>query len=90
MSQVYKYEVPFVVAELVSVRMPRGAKVLTLQVQSSKLMCWAIVNPDAPLARHDFLCVGTGNGEPSGVYVATIQKETCEWHFFDLGEATNA
>jgi hypothetical protein len=66
MKTIWKYKLEL--AKLQVVDMPRGAKILSLQVQDDSLACiWALVNDAAPKEAVGFLSVPTG--EPVTDYV---------------------
>lgn len=74
MSTVYKYEI----MERAELKMPRGAKVLTVQVQNGAPRLWALVDPEQPEERRVFEVYGTGHHIPdihSAAYVATFQVD---------------
>ena len=74
MSAVYKYEI----MDRTELRMPRGAKVLAVQVQNGAPRLWALVDPEQPEERRFFEVYGTGHPIPdihSAVYVATFQVD---------------
>jgi hypothetical protein len=76
MRTIYKYELTpnGIVAD-----MPRGAEVLTVQVQHGKPCIWAMVDPDAPTHTRHFRVIGTGHRFEADVlrsmYVGTFQLE---------------
>lgn len=76
-TTVHKFALPMADAPRVS--MPRGAEVLTVQVQGGptpeQVFLWARVNPDAPMEERPFRVSGTGHalGEGVGRYVGTFQ-----------------
>ena len=70
---VYKY--PFPVDDYVKIEMPRGALVLSVQVQDGAPTMWALVHPDSPKETRHFRVYGTGHEiDVNGlVYVGTFQ-----------------
>ena len=70
--------------------MPKGAKILSVQIQKGRLCLWAIVNPDAERVPRHIVVVGTGHelGFCNGAFINTIQMAGGDliWHIFDLGE----
>ena len=88
MTVIYKYEVPF--PEGV-VKLPREARILSVQVQQGRLCMWVEVQPEAPLVDHYFMSVGTGVAlEPlvqSGArlkYITTWQAGPFVWHLHEV------
>lgn len=74
MSVVYKYEI----MKRTELKMPRGAKALTVQVQNGAPRLWALVDPEQPEERRVFEVYGTGHKIPdihSVVYVGTFQVD---------------
>ncbi len=71
-------------------RMPKGAQVLSVQVQEGRPMVWALVDPQEKSVRRKFWIVGTGwNVNPDGLgsFVGTIQLAgDLVFHIFDGGE----
>lgn len=68
------------------VEMPRGAKVLTVQMQADRPCLWALVNlVDARTDERTFVVVGTGHPfDPTGrEYVGTIQDGSFVWHIWE-------
>lgn len=88
-SEVWKFEP--LVSESFGLLMPKGAEVLTVQVQHGKPQIWARVDPDAPKETRWFGFFGTGHpipGEAAGVqftYVDTFQVEAGQlvFHLFE-------
>lgn len=75
MKVVWKY--PFMVSDLVNIEMPRGARVLSVQVHKETPTMWALVDPLAPQEQRLFRCVGTGVPIPDSrdysQFIGTIQ-----------------
>jgi hypothetical protein len=69
---IWKY--PFEVTDNVSISMPGGAQILTVQAQNDTPCVWALVDPEAPKQTHHFRVYGTGHpiDEP-GQYLGTFQ-----------------
>lgn len=55
--------------------MPKGAEILTVQIQYGIPQIWALVNPDADLEVRHLVFYGTGHGCPDnpGKYIGTFQ-----------------
>jgi hypothetical protein len=78
-----------------AIEMPRGAQVLSVQVQRGQPRLWALVDPTAPKVRRRFWICGTGtyaNTDGLGTFVDTIQLEggALVFHVFDGGEIAAA
>jgi len=75
-----------------SVKMPKGAKILDVQVQRGIAVLWALVDTTAPSTRRRLMVKGTGNdcgdvpyhGEHVGTY--QLLGGALVFHVFDLGE----
>lgn len=83
---VWKYRVPEL--QRFSLRMPIGARPLTVQVQGPDVQMWALVDPDAPAESREFVVVGTGF-EPMtdvGQHVGTFQLHggALVFHVFEV------
>ena len=66
-----------------ALRMPRGARPVSLGAQGDQLVCWAEVDPNAAPEYHQVLVVGTGQTlEPSWQYVGTVQADPWVWHLY--------
>lgn len=59
MKVIYKY--PLVVAGEQQVEMPKGAQLLTVQVQREVFCVWAIVDTDAEKEQRTISIIGTGH-----------------------------
>jgi hypothetical protein len=83
--KIFKY--PLAVSEYQSIQMPRGAQVLSLQVQGRGPQMWALVEENQPLTDRGFITVGTGHVVPShaGRFVGTyqIQGGALVFHVFE-------
>ncbi len=93
---IYKYPLSLEGRDVKEVRMPRGASVLTAQMQNGVLCLWALVPQDgAPHfgAEEDrrFLVVGTGHTLPESPtrYLGTVQLMggALVLHVFELDKA---
>jgi hypothetical protein len=88
MITVYKY--PFPIEGAFELELPRGARILAVQMQRGTPNFWALVDPAAPTERRAFRLFGTGHPiEPrpgllmEGHYLGTIQDEGFVWHVFE-------
>lgn len=73
MKLVYKYPVLNITKQYIS--LPKGAQILTIQMQYDAPQLWALVEPSAPEEKRPILIVGTGHAlnEPVGRYISTFQ-----------------
>ena len=78
--------------ESAPILMPKGAQVLTVQVQHEQPCVWMLVDPASPRVSRRFRTYGTGHewDTISGVYVGTYQLDSflLVFHVFDEGEVT--
>lgn len=82
---IYKYSLPLLASEF-SIDMPKGSKILSLQLQDEWPTIWALVNHSVGLVTRKFIIVGTGfslglNWKVLD-YVGTYQKDGFVWHVF--------
>lgn len=84
--KIYKY--PLQINDTQTVMIPKGAKLLTVQMQHGSPQLWASVDPNTGLATRRIACAGTGHHTPDGLYLGTIQMQNGAliFHFFDQGE----
>ena len=74
------------------IEMPRGAEILTIQLQGEIPTVWAMVDPDAPKVRRKIVILGTGHVVASWPpdrrykYINTFQVGPFVFHLFDTGE----
>jgi hypothetical protein len=83
MRTIYKYELPF--NDKVTVNMPKGAEVLTVQTQGRGLYLWALVEPSISTVERRFEIFGTGHPITAGKrnYIGTAQVGPYVWHVFE-------
>jgi len=86
---IFKYAVPTKGVALVA--MPKGARILRIEVQAESTQCWAIVDQRQPLVQRRFLGFTPGSELPSGdpgKYIGTVLYEGGSFvlHWFDGGE----
>jgi hypothetical protein len=89
-SVIYKYPIPFVIGRAIPVTMPRGAKILSVQVQGETLCLWAMVDPSLPTETETIRIIATGEPiDPTLAvmidHLATIQSGPYVWHVFKGG-----
>ena len=89
MRKIWKFPAPFPNGNIV---MPKGAKVLTLQMQDGVPTLWAEVDPDAPDEIHHLVTYGTGHPvDPgAGSYIGTYQSPPFVWHVYDASGSPQA
>lgn len=84
MRSIFKYWLP--IADRVSVLMPRGAQVLSVQEQNGQLTVWALVSAQQEFEPVRFRICGTGlPAEDVGVgyFIDTVQMPNgLVWHVF--------
>lgn len=88
MKKIYKY--PIKVVDIQTVKLPKGAIILTTQLQDEKPYIWAYVDPNEIEAEDVTLRVyGTGqeiNDSLDLTYIGTIQEYEGRlvWHVFKV------
>ncbi len=80
--------------DLQTIKMPIGAKMLTVQIQYGNPQLWALCDPEEPTEGRHIAIYGTGNPVPDIVgqqYIATFQLCNGEliFHVFEITEDTN-
>ena len=92
MRRIYKYPLDITKGEQgVGIRfdvpMPKGARILTVQMQAGLPTIWADVSKDREATRR-LVIYGTGWDLPQepGVYVSSVQSGPYVWHIYDQGE----
>ena len=85
--RIYKY--PLKITDIQTVRMPKGAKILSVQEQHGKVCVWALVDPDERIVDKTILIIGTGNpiddiDLDDYYFLNTVQSggEPLIWHVF--------
>ena len=79
------------VNDLLTLSVPKGAELLTMQVQNGEPCIWALVDPSAPKVTRAFAVRGTGHdasGLEASKHVGSFQLlgGRLVFHVFDLGE----
>lgn len=86
MKAIWKFPVMF--EDVNSIMMPKGAKVLTVQMQAGSPVIWAIVDPESELVDRRFRLLGTGQHFDDWgdyvQYVGTFQDGGFVGHLFDF------
>lgn len=86
MQTIWKF--PLELTDNPTVKMPRGARVLSAGVQDDRLMLWAFI-PDtkAKTEERGFYICGTGGFVPDAIgdhpFIGTVQMGAFVWHVFD-------
>jgi hypothetical protein len=67
--------------------MPKGSRILTVQMQGNQPCLWALVDQNAPKVTYHFTIVGTGweigVADAGGIeYIGTFQTGSFVWHVF--------
>ena len=86
--KIFKYGLA--VRDDVRIALPRGARILCVQVQDVRPCLWALVDPEAPTCERLFCWRGTGQEMGvalEGTYVGTVQLARLVFHLFDCGAA---
>jgi hypothetical protein len=89
---IYKYCLEL--KNLQAVQIPRGAKLLSVQIQRGNLCVWALVDPGMPTENRLISVHGTGHplsDDDHGTFLGTVQMAGGDlvWHVFDRGVAAN-
>ena len=92
MNTIYKYTLA--VTDVQRVRMPHGARLLSVGIQNDTHLClWAHVEDSSHKVDRVIAVVGTGNPAPElddgTEYVGTVISPPFVWHIFDGGESSD-
>ena len=97
MRKIFKYEIP--IEDEFELELPKGAQVLTFQIQYGKPVIWAIIDPEEDISEKiNFRLFGTGHPIKKNViglsYIGTAQMANGQlvWHLFkerSLAEIVN-
>lgn len=87
MRVIYKYTLSLIDRQ--NIEMPTGYEILSIGVQGSNLVLWAMVDPEMKETKVPIEINGTGNGfvEFEGEekkYIGTVQLEFFVWHVFEI------
>jgi hypothetical protein len=87
MLTVHKYPIPL--DDIVEIEMPKGAQVLCIDTQHELLQCWALVNPEMPVAKRKFRIAGTGHpilSHHTSKYINSVQMRGggLVFHIFEI------
>ncbi len=88
MKTIWKF--PLKAADSFVAEMPKGAQILTAQMQHGIAQMWAVVDPETEIEQRTFYVRGTGHpmGDADGArYVATFQLDHggLVFHLFEKG-----
>uniref|UniRef100_A0A6M3LQ43 Putative portal protein n=1 Tax=viral metagenome TaxID=1070528 RepID=A0A6M3LQ43_9ZZZZ len=87
MTTIWKFPIDLIDSQFVP--MPKGAKILTCQLQGNAIQIWAKVSPDNQLTAREIRIYGTGHNideELSLRYISTFQSGggTFIFHVFEV------
>jgi hypothetical protein len=83
--RVWRFRVP--VADATTLEMPKGAEVLTVQLQRGEPTLWAACDPEVATETRHFRWVGTGHPfDGPALYVGTVQFSggSLVFHLFEI------
>lgn len=82
MKRIYKYKLE--ITDVQTILMPRGASILTVQLQEGEPHVWALVNPEYAKEEIVIHTYGTGSPieTPGKLYIGTYQLNGFVWHVF--------
>lgn len=68
-----------------TIRMPRGAEILSVAVQANEFRLWALCDPEAPIEPRVILVHGTGHPitDSLGRHIGTVIDGSFVWHVFE-------
>lgn len=85
MKQIWKYTLS--VSDHPFITMPKGAKVLSVDVQHGDVQVWVLVDPEAPKELRGFRVAGTGQPLEEKIesmrFIGTVQIGDLVWHIFE-------
>lgn len=85
--KIWKYTLP--VSDHPVVSMPKGARVLSVDVQHGDVQVWVLVDPEAPTELRKFRMAGTGHSLEKEIeslrFIGTVQMMggNLIWHIFE-------
>lgn len=83
MKTIHKY--PIAVTDRVTIDMPQGAKVLSVQLQHERVQVWALGDPAQPYVARRFRVYGTGHAvDEEGTFIGTVQVTGLVFHVFEV------
>jgi len=82
MKTIYKYTLH---SQDCSLQLPKGAEILSVQLQNQIPTLWALVNPMTVTEERHICIVGTGwQVEDNMKYITTYMDGYFVWHVFEL------
>lgn len=85
MDKIYKYKIP--IEDEIIIDLPKGAKILTVQVQNEQPCIWAIVDPLQPFEKRNLYLYGTGmTVTHCESYIGTFQIYELVFHLFEFNK----
>jgi len=82
MKVIYKYELR---SQDASMKLPKGAEILSVAIQDGRPMMWALVDPENVLEDRFISTVGTGwELEDNMKYICTYMDGYFVWHVFEI------
>lgn len=84
--RIFKYPLHLVSHQVVA--MPRGAEILSVQLQYETICLWAVVEPDRVSSARQIVILATGESvdKESFLYlkfIGTVQVDEYVWHVFE-------
>ena len=79
---IWKY--PLHPTDIQSISMPKGAVILSCQIQYTGMCIWAIVDPSQEKEERCIEIIGTGNPAPDTFNVERVFIDTVQMHAGDL------
>ena len=86
MKTIWKYVVPVGLGDNLEISIPKGYKVLTVQMQGGVPTIWVELDPLNPEVSAYFRWIGTGHNLPdySTSYIGTVQIDWIVLHLFEI------
>lgn len=82
MKNIFKYPLT---SQDCTLKLPKGAEILTVKLQNETPTLWALVDPKAELEARHICIVGTGwELDDNMKYIETYMEEYFVWHVFEL------
>lgn len=81
MKTIWKFQ--FGVSDRITLRMPKGAEIVSAGLQEGIPTMWGKVDTEAPPELHTFRIIGTGHECPDSKYITTFQMPPFVWHLFE-------
>lgn len=79
---VFKY--PLILVKNQKLRLPKGAKVLSAQLQKETIFLWAEIDPGNPVEERTFSVICTGVAFDDKLeFIDTVQQSPYVWHIYE-------